>query len=55
MTEILKKIGNFFTLEHDADKAVRHWLQTEYKQDWQSAYTQFKQSGTLPNHVRRTL
>ena len=54
MTKIFKAIGNFFTLEHDADKAVRHWLQTEYKQDWQAAYAQFKQTGTLPNFVRRT-
>jgi|TARA_X000001316_G_C921863_1_gene36479 hypothetical protein len=55
MNKILKALGNFFTLEHDSDKAIKQWLQTEYKQDWQSAYTQFKERGTLPNFYRRTL
>ena len=55
MNKILKTLSNFFTLEHDSVKAIRHWLQAEYKHDWQAAYTQFKQSGTLPNFYRRTL
>ena len=55
MIKILKTLSNFFTLEHNTDKAIRHWLQTEYKQDWQSAYLQFKEYGTLPNHVRRSI
>ena len=55
MIKILKTLSNFFTLEHDADRAVKQWLQTEYKKDWHGAYVQFKMDGTLPNHVRRTL
>ena len=53
--EILKKLSNFFTLEPNADIAIKQWLQTEYKKDWHSAYVQFKMDGTLPNHIRRTL
>ena len=53
--EILKKLSNFFTLEPNADAAIKQWLQTEYKKDWHGAYIQFKMDGTLPNHVRRTL
>ena len=55
MTKFLKTLGNFFTLEADADKAIKEWLQTEYKKDWRAAYVQFKNDGTLPNFVRRTL
>lgn len=55
MTKFLKNLGNFFTLEPDADKAIKEWLQTEYKRDWRAAYVQFKNDGTLPNFVRRTL
>ena len=55
MTKIFKAIGNFFTLEHDADKAVRHWLQTEYKQDWQAAYVWYLEEGTLPSFRRRSI
>jgi len=53
--EILKKLSNFFTLEPNADAAIKQWLQTEYKKDWHGAYIQFKMDGTLPNHIRKTL
>ena len=55
MTKLIEALGNFFTLEPSSDKAIKEWLQTEYKKDWQAAYVQFKQDGTLPNFVRRTL
>ncbi len=42
-------------MEPNSDTAIKQWLQTEYKKDWQGAYHQFKIDGTLPNHVRRTL
>ena len=43
--EILKKLSNFFTLEPNADAAIKQWLQTEYKKDWHGAYVQFKMDG----------
>jgi hypothetical protein len=55
MTKLMKALGNFFTLEPNSDRAIKEWLQTEYKKDWHAAYVQFKQDGTLPNFVRRTL
>ena len=55
MTKLIEALGNFFTLEPNSDKAIKEWLQTEYKKDWHAAYVQFKQDGTLPNFVRRTL
>ena len=55
MIKILKTLSNFFTLEPNADAAIKQWLQTEYKKDWQGAYRQFKLDGTLPNHVRRSI
>jgi len=55
MTKLMKALGNFFTLEPNSEKAIKEWLQTEYKKDWRAAYVQFKQDGTLPNFVRRTL
>jgi hypothetical protein len=55
MSKILKTLSNFFTLEHDSDKAIKNWLQVEYKHDWRAAYVQFKERGTLPNFYRRTL
>ena len=44
--EILKKLSNFFTLEPNADAAIKQWLQTEYKKDWHGAYIQFKRDAS---------
>ena len=32
MTRLLQALGNFFTLEPDADKAIKEWLQTEIRE-----------------------
>jgi hypothetical protein len=55
MLNILKSFGNFFTLEPDADKAVKEFIKAEYKKDWQAAYQHYKAEGNLPNFIRRTL
>ena len=38
MIELLKKLTNFITLEHNSDKAMKEFLKTEYKKDWEAAY-----------------
>lgn len=55
MTKFLKVLGDYFTMEPDVDSALKQFLQAEYKKDWKAAYAQFKQDGTLPNFIRRTL
>lgn len=55
MLNILKSFGNFFTLEPDADKALKEFIKAEYKKDWESAYQHYKAEGTLPPYMRRTL
>tara|TARA_R100000734_G_C3295681_1_gene86895 strand:+ start:172 stop:339 length:168 start_codon:yes stop_codon:yes gene_type:complete len=53
MVELLKKLTNFITLEHDSDKALKEFLRAEYKKDWESAYVWFLEEGCLPPSTRR--
>ena len=55
MIELLKRLTNFITLEHDSDKALKDFLRAEYKKDWQAAYAWYLEEGTLPNFPRRKL
>ena len=55
MIELLKKLTNFITLEHNSDKAMKEFLKTEYKKDWEAAYLWDLEEGTLPNFPRKTL
>ena len=55
MIKFLKLISGYFVMEPNVDTALKQFLQTEYKKDWVAAYRQYKDEGTLPNYVRRTL
>ena len=55
MLNILKSFGNFFTLEPDADKALKEFIKAEYKKGWLAAYKHYKAEGKLPSYMRRTL
>ena len=55
MKNLFKIITMYWHMEPDADSALKQFLQAEYKKDWRAAYLQYKEEGTLPNFVRRTL
>jgi hypothetical protein len=45
---------NFFTKE-DKEETIKEFCQAEYKKDWYAAYMTYKEEGTFPNFIRRTL
>ena len=55
MKNLFKMLSMYWHMEPDADGALKQFLQAEYKKDWKAAYYQYKEEGTLPNYVRRTL
>lgn len=46
---------NFFKSEDQKEEEFKDFLKAEYKKDWKAAYAWFKEEGSLPNFIRRTL
>ena len=55
MGKFFKILSLYWHMEPDADGALKQFLQAEYKKDWKAAHYQYKEEGTLPNYVRRSL
>ena len=46
---------NFFKSEEQKEEEFKDFLKAEYKKDWQAALAWYREEGTLPNFIRRTL
>ncbi len=46
---------NFFKSEEKKEEEFKDFLKAEYKKDWQAALAWYREEGTLPNFIRRTL